>query len=228
MTTSTSTEAAAGGCQRSANLSKLVNVNNVASLIVNTAGTVAANVNVGPSALWGLAGSTEVVTNAGLFQGTGVVNGNVFNSGDGLPGQLRSETLTINGDYTQNPSGTLRIEVAGASPGQYDVLAVNGTANLAGTLQLVRLGGFRLRVGDQITFLTASGVSGTFDNVQNDFLATGSIVVFDVVYLPQMPSSWKVRRVCLRNLPVFSAARRMRWRWARRSTAQSVILGHRS
>ena len=39
--------------------------------------------------------------------------------------------------------------------------------------------------GDQITFLTANnGVSGTFDTIENDFLATGSIVVFDVVYLP--------------------------------------------
>ena len=75
--------------------------------------------------------------------------------------------------------------MAGASPGQFDVLAVNGHASVAGTLQLVRVGDFNLSVGDQITFLTASsGVSGTFGNVENDFLVTGSIVVFDIVYLP--------------------------------------------
>ena len=96
-----------------------------------------------------------------------------------------SGQFTINGNYTQNPSGTLRIEVAGLAPSQHDVLAVNGQASLAGRLQLVRVGGFTLSAGDQITFLTASnGVSGTFDNVENDFLVTGSIVVFEVVYLP--------------------------------------------
>ena len=79
----------------------------------------------------------------------------------------------------------MRIEVAGASPGQYDVLAVNGRASLGGRLQLIRVGGSVLRVGDRIAFLTAGGgVSGTFANVENDFLATNSIVVFDVVYLP--------------------------------------------
>ena len=48
--------------------------------------------------------------------------------------------LTVNGNYTQNASGTLRIEVAGLAPGQHDVLVVNGQASLAGTVQLVRVG----------------------------------------------------------------------------------------
>jgi autotransporter-associated beta strand protein len=161
-----------------------VNVNSSSSLIVNNPGIVAANVNVGPSALLGLFGRINgSVVNAGFFQGTGVVNGNVLNSGIVSPGASIG-TLTINGDYTQNASGTLRIEVAGASAGQYDVLAVNGRAFLAGTLQLVRVGNFRLQVGDRIAFLTATGgVNGTFSNIENDFLATDSIVVLDVVYL---------------------------------------------
>ena len=161
-----------------------VNVNNSSSLIVNNPGTVVANVNVGPSALLGLFGRINgSVVNAGFFQGTGVVNGNVFNSGIVSPGASIG-TLTINGDYTQNASGTLRIEVAGASAGQYDVLAVNGRAFINGTLQLVRVGNFRLQVGDRIAFLTATGgVNGTFSNIENDFLATDSIVVLDVVYL---------------------------------------------
>ena len=165
--------------------SPMVNVNNVSSLIVNIAGTVAANVNVGPSALLTLFGAINGnVTNAGIFQGTGVANGNVMNSALVSPGTSIGK-LTINGNYAQSASGTLRIEVAGASPGHYDVLAVNGRASLGGRLQLIRVGGSALRVGDRIAFLTAGGgVSGTFANVENDFLATNSIVVFDVVYLP--------------------------------------------
>ena len=124
------------------------------------------------------------VANAGLLEGRGLVNGNVFNGGTVSPGTSIG-TLTINGNYTQNANGTLRIEVAGTSPGQFDVLAVNGHASLAGTLQLVRLGNFQLSVGDRIAFLTATGgVSGTFPNVQNDFLTTGSAVLLDVIYLP--------------------------------------------
>ena len=144
------------------------NLNGSSQAIVYGALT-ASNVNVGPSA---------------LFMGTGVVKGNVINSGMVAPGASVGR-LTINGNYTQNASGALRVEVAGSSPGQYDVLAVNGHASLAGTLQLVSVGGFKLRSGDQIAFLTASnGVSGTFGNVESDLLATGSLVAFDVVYLP--------------------------------------------
>jgi hypothetical protein len=124
------------------------------------------------------------VVNAGFFEGTGLVNGNVVNNGIVSPGASIGR-LTINSNYAQSASGTLRIEVAGASPGQYDVLAVNGRASLGGRLQLIRVGGSVLRVGDRIAFLTAGGgVSGTFANVENDFPATNSIVVFDVVYLP--------------------------------------------
>ena len=102
------------------------------------------------------------VTNAGFFQGTGVVNGNVINSGTVSPGNSPG-TLTVNGNYTQNADGTLRIEVAGRSPGQFDLLTVSGHASLAGRLQLVRVGGFKLRVGDRITFLTAG------DGSERDF-----------------------------------------------------------
>ena len=164
--------------------SSTVNVNDSSSLTVNSPGTVAANVNVGPSALLGLFGAINgTIVNAGLFQGTGIVNGNVVNNGTVSPGASIG-TLTIRGNYTQNASGTLRIEVAGASAGQFDVLAVNGVATLAGKLQLVRVGNFRPQVGDPITFLTADKVVGTFGTIENDFLATDSVVVFDVIYLP--------------------------------------------
>ena len=206
-----------------------VNVNNSSSLVVNVPGTVAANVNVGPSALLGLFGRINgSVVNAGFFQGTGVVNGNVVNSGIVSPGASIG-TLTINGNYTQNPSGTLRIEVAGASAGQYDVLVVNGRANIAGRLQLVRVGNFTLQVGDQITFLTASGgVSGTFGNVENDFLATGSVDGLRRHLPVECRRSRRPSRAPLRNSPASSVARPMRSRWGRRSTARSAILGHRS
>ena len=96
-----------------------VNVNNISSLVINNPGVVAANMNVRPSALLGLFGAINGnVVNAGFFQGTGVVNGNVTNRRIVSPGTSIG-SLRINGNYTQSASGTLRIEVAGASPGQY-------------------------------------------------------------------------------------------------------------
>ena len=131
----------AGGYQRSAGCSN-VNVNDCSSLIVNNSGTVTANVNVGPSALLGLFGRVNGnIVNAGFFQGTGFVNGNVFNSGIVSPGP-RSELSRSTATTRKTRAVLLRIEVAGASPGQFDVLAVNGRASLAGTLQLVRVGNF--------------------------------------------------------------------------------------
>ena len=105
---------------------------------------------------------------------------------NGIVGQVNSPgTLTVSGNYTQNAGGTLRIGVAGLAPGQADLLAVNGHAAVAGTLQFIRLGSFNLQPGNQITFLTANnGVSGTFGTVQNGIGGTGTIVQVQVISLP--------------------------------------------
>ena len=62
---------------------------------------------------------------------------------------------------------------------------MNGTATLAGTLQIIRLNNFQLHPGDQITFLTANGgVNGTFATIQNDFSTSGTIVGSQIIFLP--------------------------------------------
>ena len=90
------------------------------------------------------------------------------------------------------------------------------------------MGGLTLSPGDQISFLTATGgINGAFANVENDFLASGSAIVFDVVYLPnavvlegvQAPSRTLRRR---------SAARRTRSRSGRPWIARWVIRRPRS
>jgi outer membrane autotransporter protein len=123
------------------------------------------------------------VNAAGLLGGAGTIRGSVVNGGIVSPGNAVG-TLTINNNYTQSGAGTLRIQIAGVGAGQHDLLSVGGTANLAGTVQVVRLNNFQLRPGDQVILLTANGgVSGTFGTVQNDF-ATGTILESQVVYFP--------------------------------------------
>ncbi len=131
-----------------------------------------------------IASVQTLVNSGGLLGGHGTIGGSLVNSG--VVGQGNSPgTLVVGGNYTQNASGTLRIGVAGLGAGQHDLLAVNGHAAVAGTLQFVRLGNFSLQPGDQITFLTAKdGVSGSFSNVQNSLIDTGTIVQVEVTTLP--------------------------------------------
>jgi hypothetical protein len=120
----------------------------------------------------------------GTLAGSGTIIGNLTNSGILRPGNS-SGILTVNGNYTQSPTGTLSIGVAGLGPRQHGLLAINGHAAVSGTLQFIRLGGFNLQPGNQITFLTATnGVSGTFGAVQNGLLGTGTIVQVSVTALP--------------------------------------------
>ncbi len=70
-----------------------------------------------------------------------------------------------------------------STPGQHDLIAVNGHAAVGGTLQFISLGGFTLQPGNQITFLTAkNGISGTFSNTQNQ-VTTGTIVIATITPL---------------------------------------------
>jgi autotransporter-associated beta strand protein len=90
-----------------------------------------------------IASAQTVVNSGGFLGGHGTIRGNLANSG--TVSQINSPgTLTVTGNYTQNPGGTLRIRVAGVATGQHDLLAVGGHATLGGTLQLISLGGFSL------------------------------------------------------------------------------------
>jgi autotransporter-associated beta strand protein len=163
-------------------------VNNGGRLVVNVDGSISSaqtSVNNGGSLIVdGLISSPETLVNlGGSLSGNGSLGGNLTNSGIVSPGNSPG-TLTIAGDYTQTTSGTLKIEVAGLGAGNHDLLVVGDTATLAGTLQVVRLNNFKFSPGNQVTFLTAGDVNGTFNPVINPFAISGTIVKVQVVYLP--------------------------------------------
>ena len=117
------------------------------------------------------------ITNSAVFGGNGtVLAGEITNSGTVSPGNSPG-TLTIAGNYIQTAQGTLRIEIAGRAAGQFDLLAVGGTAAIAGTAQFITLDNFVPAGGDRFTFLTAAGgVNGTFSPVTLDApLLAGSV-----------------------------------------------------
>ncbi|MEZ0387910.1 MAG: autotransporter-associated beta strand repeat-containing protein, partial [Verrucomicrobium sp.] len=128
----------------------------------STASAAATFIQSGSLAVNGTLQSPYVgVSHRAILQGTGLIIGNVFNSGTVAPGNSIG-TLTIHGNYTQHSNGTLQIEVASAS--HHDVLAVGGTAKLAGTLE-VRSLGYKPKYGDQIPFLVARRITGKFSDI---------------------------------------------------------------
>ncbi|RJP38128.1 MAG: hypothetical protein C4547_04885 [Phycisphaerales bacterium] len=75
-------------------------------------------------------------------------------------------TLTIEGDYVQQPEGALEIELGGLVPDvEHDVFVVTGDAALGGTMEILLIDGFEPQVGDMFTVMTYGSHSGEFDRV---------------------------------------------------------------
>jgi fibronectin-binding autotransporter adhesin len=102
---------------------------------------------------------------AGTLRGSGTVSGSVENTGGVVKPGESPGTLTLTGNYLQGAGGRIEIEVAGTGVGQYDRLALGGSATLGGTLALNPTAGFAesSAVGNNIPFLTyGSSVAGGF------------------------------------------------------------------
>jgi hypothetical protein len=69
-------------------------------------------------------------------------------------------------DYTQEPTGTLRVRVIGPGAGDVDRIETSGSATLAGAVEVELLGGFEPPVGTVYEIIDAAGgVSGSFGQV---------------------------------------------------------------
>ena len=142
----------------------------------------------GPGALT-LTGTNMYEGGTILSAGTLTVNGvQALGLGDVTVngGTLNADPQPINAkrNYTQNPGGTLQLQVAGANPGQYDSLNVGGNATLSGTLQLISLG-FQPKAGNQLTLVTTGGVvSGRFAQFVDPFVTGPGFSIVDLAYGP--------------------------------------------
>lgn len=138
--------------------------------------------NDGTFAILGTVTGDIAFTSSSEFSGTGTVNGSVITAGATLPGQSPG-LLTINGDFTQESSASLIIEIAGTELGsQYDSLLVTGIASIDGLLGISLLDGFVPASSDTFTILQAGSLIGTFDNAPaGAFIIPGS-GTFDVQY----------------------------------------------
>ena len=75
--------------------------------------------------------------------------------------------LYLDGDFQQDATGTLEMNVAGIEPGDFDALILSGSdAMLGGALDIYPLATFDPPVGHMYTLIDTQGgtVSGTFDS----------------------------------------------------------------
>jgi hypothetical protein len=106
------------------------------------------------------------VSQTSELNGVGAVNGQVLNAGFVSPGNSPG-IITVNGDYAQDITGVLEIEIEGTNPAtpQFDQLIVNGTVALDGALNVSILSGFTPAPGDSFTILQNDGddpIAGQF------------------------------------------------------------------
>jgi hypothetical protein len=134
-----------------------------------------------------LGGGTATFTNHGLLKksaGTGTTGVGVTLSNDGTievdSGTLSlsnaptnantmtvaaGATLSLTGNFSEPASGILNIQIGGTSASQYGVLAITGSATLAGTLNVSLVNGFVPAVGNTFPVITYGSHTGTFDTI---------------------------------------------------------------
>ena len=112
----------------------------------------------GLSALTANTGTLNLLNGASLSMAGGLTNSGKIN--------LDPSTLDVNGNFTQASDGVLMVTLDGNGAGQYGLLNVTGTANLAGALDLSFINGYIPRVGDSFTVLNYGSYSGMFSAIQ--------------------------------------------------------------
>ena len=138
--------------------------------------------HINSSGIVHIAGQPVVVQQNQSIGGSGTIEGNVTNNGTIAPGASPG-ALEINGSYTQAATGSLLMEIAGTDAELFDTLSATGPASLDGLLNVALLDGFVPSASDSFRILSASSVSGTFDNVVGGTIAF-SDGQFNVAYSP--------------------------------------------
>ncbi len=154
-----------------ANTSTASNTGTLAGSVINTAtGTFSNNGTI-----------TGSFANMGMLSGTGTIGGSLVNTGVVAPGNSVG-TMTVSG--TLNTSGVYSAEINGA--GQSDLIAVGGTAALAGSVNLFALPGSTYAPRATYRILNAAGgISGTFASLNDPYPLLQSSLSYDAnnVYL---------------------------------------------
>jgi Bacterial Ig domain len=124
----------------------------------------------------GTISSTKTLSyRGGRLAGSGTIAATVNNSGAVFAPGNSPGAVVINGNYVQASNGTLEMEIGGTVAGTgFDQLQINGTATLAGTLNLIQYNGFTPAAGDSFQLMLYDLAVGDFSTVTNTFVNAGT------------------------------------------------------
>lgn len=109
-----------------------------------------------------LASPSIMIQPHGILGGTGILQGNILNSGWVSPAHDQIGTLNVRGNYMQDSGGSLLIQIA--ENNSHDKLKIDGKAELLGALQVEVWDGFVPPANLKLTILEAAeGVHGIFE-----------------------------------------------------------------
>ncbi len=107
-------------------------------------------------------GGNVSVTTGGTVSGHGTIGGSLTNtSGTVAPGGSVG-TLTVTGNYTQGPTGTLAVQL---TPAAASKLAVTGTVSLQGSLDILSGPSGYVPFSQYVILTSGGGITGTFNTV---------------------------------------------------------------
>lgn len=136
-----------------------VTISNLTNLKIGSVTKISGSLNIISSGT--TAGSVSIPADTS-FIGTGTITGDLANAGTVSPGASPG-TINVTGDYTQESTGVLAMEIGGTTPDtEHDQLLVSGTAALDGTLQVSLIESFIPSLGDSFTLMTYASQTGNF------------------------------------------------------------------
>jgi len=95
----------------------------------------------------------------GSLNGNGTITGNILNSGIINPG-LSIGKLDIDGNFSQQQSGVIHIEIGGTGLMEYDQINISNTANFNGIANITLLNGYTPVIGDQFSVINYGNYTG--------------------------------------------------------------------
>ncbi|MDS7594595.1 autotransporter domain-containing protein [Agrobacterium tumefaciens] len=107
------------------------------------------------------------VFDGGLLSGSGIAGGLSVNAGGTLAPGPEIQTLAVNGDLTFHAGSIYQVDVA--SSGLSDRVDTSGNLVIDGGTVNIRATGGTYGLTNSYTILTASNITGTFDNIVSDF-----------------------------------------------------------
>lgn len=134
------------------------------------------------------------IEGGGEVLGNGTVVGNLL-VGDGggtmatlSPGIASSGKIDIQGNYQQQSNGAILLEID--DPNTFDTIAITGSANLDGALEVMLADPNAAPVGTVFEVMTTNGITGTFQNVStvgaDDIVLVPTYGISPLVSLPQV------------------------------------------